>query len=255
VSPDREKPSEDVLCERCGYPLESVIPGAACPECGADAEQSDPARRSGTAWQRNRSVGAFVRTLGSVARHPVRAFDRIDPGRGPRGLIAANGIAAGSIAGLCLAAVLVPDLVAGSARSYPGWLPWPGDARLAMTLLLVAIPVVVAGAVVLLSVMEAQGLRMIAWRHGYRFGHRLSLTVVAHAGVGWVVAALFAGPFGAGALAAWNARWSFSVLGMWINAPLVSGVIAVFGTLLGFLAFETLAWVGLRRCRFANTPR
>lgn len=244
-----------LLCERCGYEIDGLAWEATCPECGAGVRESDPAKRTGTPWQRRPGVGAYLATLWACARSPGRVLATLDPSTGAAGLMRAHAWVVAGLVMLPWAVALAPDFVRGRTNAWPPAIPQPFGDRVAIVTLLIAWPALAGIAVILLSHMEARGLRILAWQRGWRFGPRLALAVVAHGGTGWVVAAIFAGPGSAMAFAAWDRRWSFEVLGQWVNAPVAFSVIAFGGAVLGFLSFETFAWFGLRKCRFANTPR
>ncbi len=248
-------PGAVLLCERCGYEIEGLPAEAACPECGRGVAESDPGLRIGTPWQRRAGTGSYLATLWASVRSPGRVLRELDPGLGASGLMRVHAWVVAGLVMLPWAIALAPDFVRGRTNAWPPSIPQPFGDRVAIAVLVIAFGALAGGAVVALSHMEARGLRILAWQRGWRFGPRLALAIVSHGGVGWVVAALFAGSGSAGAFAAWDRRWSFEVLGVWVNAPVVFTVIAFGGAVLGFLSFETFAWYGLRKCRFANTPR
>ena len=254
--PHARPPIDALLCERCGYELDRAGLDAGgdspCPECGHPIGESDPAHRVGSAWQRGPSSAAYVRTLATTLARPARTLDRLDAGIGPRRLIAAHAVVSASVVFVCLAVILVPN--AFSERDW-NWLPWPRDPGWSAAVQLVVWPALTAGLVIGLSLLEAQGLRVLAWQRGWRFGRPLSLAIVAHGGVGWVVAAVLGGGGWTVAYIAWQRVFTFHVFDIWVNLPFVAAVAGTLGALLGFFVFETFAWLGLRRCRFANVGR
>lgn len=210
-----------LLCERCGYVIEGLDEAGACPECGMPVADSLPQRRVGTPWQQKPGVRSLVRTWWMTLRHPIRTLDiaRVDAPNGTR------------LAGwTCL-----PTLVA-----------WP----------------VFMG----LTWIEARGLRFFSRQRGGRITPAIAWMIVGHAAVGWLVLTIGVGIglailkaaitetiryhqyADAGRLQDYDpTRAEF--LG---NASLI--VIAM-SVLVGFLFFETFAWLGLRRCKFVNRVR
>ena len=181
-------------------------------------------------WQHRHSVGAWARTAAALARSPGRFFDTLSTRGGPaadRLYLLVNACAAGLIAGV-LAAVLHHQ------GPLTAWAIGMGTAK----------------AVLLFSYVEAAGLWFFSRRHGWRVPLARAERIVAYASVGWLPAAalltaaapLLAGP-AAEALGQRLLGDSHPLLG-----PLL--LLALLGT--AGLAFETLAWVGVRRLRYAN---
>jgi len=231
-------PSPGLLCEACGYPLPDPTdptdsPHSAhadCPECGRPVVDSLPERRPGVAWQHRFSAGAWARTAAGLARSPGGFFDILSTRGSPapdRLYLLVNACAAGVITG-ALAATLhrQPPLTA--------WLLGMAAAK----------------GVLLFSYVEAAGLWFFSRRHGWRVPFARAQRIVAYASVGWLPAAALiaaaapalAGP-GADALGRRLLGAPHPLLG-----PLL--ILALLGA--AGLAFETLAWVGVRRLRYAN---
>ena len=206
-----------LLCERCGYIVEGLDAAGACPECGKPISESLPEQRVGTPWQRKPGVGSLVWTWWMTVRHPV----------GTLGVMRFGG---------------------GTERSLVGWSIAPS---------LVAFPVLM-----LLTLIEARGIRFFGDRHGFRITQAIAWSVCSHGAVGWVIAAigLWIGVF----LVSWGVGESLGVYGMpagtydptFASALVGLGIgVGVGLMLIGFLFFETFAWLGLRRCKYANRVR
>ena len=107
-----------------------------------------------------------------------------------------------------------------------------------------------AKGVLLFSYVEAAGLWFFSRRRGWRVPFRRAERIVAYASVGWLpAAALLAAA--APALAGPGAD-AFGQRLLGAPHPLLGPLLLL--ALLGAagLAFETLAWVGVRRLRYAN---
>lgn len=159
--------------------------------------------------------------------------------RSAKGLLALN-LAIAAV-GLALAAHLI-------FRNVPIQLP-----QTAWMLNPWSIAVVAAGfGLVLwfLTWIEIRGLMFFGARHGFRITPRVSTVVCAHASIGWVFAGLLAVFFaGVGVRVFASVRWGNPLVGAWIarSVPLA-------GFFAGMMIFETLAWIGMRQCKFANRP-
>jgi len=250
----RQDPPSRLLCGRCGYEVGPLDAARACPECGRAIALSLPERRTGTPWQRREAWGARLATAGLLATGPLRLFDRmrVQPVRHQPVLWAA----AAPIA-LLTATALLRWLEREKPLAGGGSVQWTtgsvaGSAALIAVLAVVLTPVwrVVLG---VLTRIEGRGLVFFSRRRGTRVTPALARTIVGHGTLAWLLV-------GAGALAALPLLWSgqaelalagFRTPGLARPLAIAGGVLA----LLGFLAFETTAWLGLRRCRYANPPR
>lgn len=239
-----ERPDPDaLLCGRCGYPLDDVRHEPACPECGKPIAQSLPRFRTGSHWQMSPSVRYWVLTGLSLVRWR-ETFDRVSVGpRDAVWLLRVNaGIAAVLVAG-AFAEPRIDRVFVDERVSLPGLLG---------TLLLVT-PIAYV-ALRALTGIERAGLRYFGNRRGGRVTPGIARAVTAHASYGWIVA---------GALAVIGAFVGHAMLRTWYNRAGAGWVLTILpahvvfglaGFFIGLLAFETLSYLGLLRCRFAN-PR
>ena len=210
-----------LLCERCGYVIEGLATDGVCPECGKPIAESLPERRVGTPWQQSRGWKSLAITWWLTLTRPCRTLQimRFDRDSSRWLAISACGI------GLPLAPVFL-----------------------------------------LLTWVEARGLVFIGTRHGYRLHPSNAWIVCAHGCVGWVVISVSLAV--GGLVFAWGVDEALSYYGYAIEGnpeafdPTLSEwlvyssfVIAGLGSLAGFLFFEWFAWLGLRRCKFANRAR
>lgn len=106
-----------------------------------------------------------------------------------------------------------------------------------------------------LTRIEISGVKYFGRQRGWRVTHAVAMTVCAHASVGWLL--------GAVGIAAVSLRWTVhwapetpilrrlgGTLEYWQWLPAMAGAF-----LIGMLVFESLVYVGIRRCRYANGPR
>ena len=219
------------LCESCGYALAGLSLQDRCPECGRPAELSDPARRPGSPWQQHVGLGAIARTALGVLASPQGYWDRVIVDRGTgRSLTWVH-------AGLTsILAIGVPGYVAKA------WAP-----------MVVFLPATVA-LVFLLTTVESLGLRFWGRAHGSRVNKDVAWAVCGHASAGWtlgavvsVIAWLAAGLLGFGP------RVASIQMGPWmaVSGVTLAGALLV-GAVTGLMTFEILAYLGVRRMRFAN---
>ncbi|USN98566.1 MAG: hypothetical protein H6810_10370 [Phycisphaeraceae bacterium] len=241
-----------LLCEKCGYVIEGLPREGACPECAKPVAESLPERREGTAWQRAPTWRSFVRTVVSTLRHPLGtiAVMQIDE-RSVRSFRWRALLVSGALIGLPLAVAAAP-LVRGPVRPLFAF---------------IVLPCATAGIAVLLAfltLLECEGLCVLGRTKGARLTKAVAVTVTSFGCSGWI-----AGVSGTGLLLC--ACVPVTLLDMvWIDhgthqSPgfsetgwdVLDAVAWVFWfpPILGFLFFEVFAWLGLRRCRFANRAR
>jgi hypothetical protein len=233
-----------LLCERCGYSVEGLPREGACPECGKAIAESLPERRCATP------------TLWGVLRHPLRSLDSMpiewQESTAPR-------MVRRCALGAFMAAMSVPVGMALLAWVASEPLEYLADCVLAF-FVAGAVGVFLFGLLVLLCEVEAAGLRFLGGRRGWRITKEVSRTICSHGSVGWVVAgagfALAVLSFATGVLIDESGLGASGVPQDLSRAIGMGGLwVGLAVTLSGFLVFETFAWLGLRRCRFANRAR
>lgn len=246
-----------LLCERCGYDLSAGEDHATvCPECGEPVENSLPARRFGTAWQRRQGVVPLIVTTFRTLRTPRKTFRTLRIDRpGIRAQLAINCFIAAFFIADPWVGVLAGDPVRAAHGSghelvtrILGYLAYTG----LITLLLVC-----------LSALEVRGVLFFAKRRGWRLAPTAAWQICAHSSVGWIFCGVLS-LLGMAALTALSLRTNLIPKGMVDFAPLLNvraawhDVLAAFlffgGYVLGLLVFETLVYLGVRECRFANAP-
>ncbi len=254
----RVTPWEDeytLLCERCGYVIEGLDASGNCPECGKAIAESLPGRRVGTPWQRRGTIKSVVPTAIRTLTHPLNLLgtlrceedERVMSLRQRYAIAAGLGVTTGVIQ---VAGPFVRSGPEGAAFSAPT------VADLFVLVPAVAfVTAIVAVAVTLLTIVESRGLVFIGNRRGLRMTPAYASQITHHGSIGWVIAGWSLGVSIALASIAYEFGWR-----LWDSARpdetplaiLATGCVGAFG---GFLFFEVFAWLGLRRCKFANRVR
>lgn len=251
-----------LLCERCGYVVEGLATEGACPECGKPIAESLPERRAGTAWQREPSAANLLRTWGMSLRHPIRTLDVLaeKPAADTRlrrwTLLAA-------------ALLLSIGYWQYGAINIVREEPLSGLVLIVLVLIctLAVWPVLLG-----LTLVETWGLGVISKARGFRIPLNTRRAITAHGCVGWLLAgvvvcvvtagfdvlhAVFTKPLPEYDPSLPPFENYEAVFGratpMWLDS--LSAVTRLLCVLAGFLFFETFAWLGLRRLKYANRSK
>ncbi|MFK7760019.1 MAG: hypothetical protein AB8C13_08735 [Phycisphaerales bacterium] len=228
-----------LLCERCGYIIEDLDQSLPCPECGKPITESLPERRVATPWQQKRKFKSFMHTWWMTIRRPKSTLDTMSFNESEYNDLAAYA---------CIATHLVPISTTLALLLIDG-----SFSRIASILLCVFSFVPVWLTLMALTATESFGLRFIGNRRGFRIDKIISNNIVAHGAAGWLLIGL-GSTLGALLILLPDiidsnfipVRIDFNVIGWWI---------ILFSFLAGFLFFETFAYLGLRRCKYANRSR
>jgi hypothetical protein len=246
-----------LLCERCGYVLEGLDQSSVCPECGKPIAESLPERRIGTPWQQKPGFKSLVRTWWMTLRHPKKILDMATPTHPQR---------------LPLLTILAASLIASMGWILPLFLPTKNADDFPDTSILIWIIIIFAFALIpfflffILTFVETKGLRFLGNRKDYRITPGISKAITGHGSVGWLLCAfglVFAQLLGYAlvytmtpnqtVLTFENGNRIFQ-LGppQWVY----TANFALYALILpGFLFFEFFAYLGLRRCKYANRLR
>lgn len=258
MPPDDAIDDRTLLCEDCGYVVEGLPEPGVCPECGTPLAESLPERRVGSPYQQDPSPRNRLRTAVRTLRSPIALYRlvRVDARR-CRQLLYRNLLIAALLAWLPSAIMWITFAAVPSARGHP-WSPLGSSAGeqaeadwdLASLVIGVAVIGVMLTVAVLrlLVLIEELGLRFFGDRRRWRITRDVALTVCSHASIGWVV--------GSGLSAAFIALGAGgSILGRRVPGTMAMLGVMAGSAFLGLLVFETLAYIGMRCCRFANRPR
>lgn len=246
-----------LLCERCGYTIADLPDHGNCPECGEPIANSLPASRTGSPFQNRSGLFTWWTTNWRVLRHPRTLFRavRIEKRTGTQ-LLIANACIAGIFAVDAWVGVFVGD----PARTFraaplPLWLLVAGITWVAEVLLGALV-------LVLLTRLEWYGVRFFANRRGWRVTPEAAWQICCHASIGWIFVGLIPmlGMAGLYILPNWfgiSPRGMLHIQGI-MNEPIpwatiVNASVIGLGFFAGMILFETLVYIGVRQCRFANS--
>lgn len=233
-----------LLCEKCGYVLERLPVEGTCPECGRPVAESLPGHRD------------HVPTMWEVLLSPRRSLDRMpieedeaSAWRVVRRCAAAALIMASSVPiGLVLSMIIPIDRSVNWFNLVPACFI-AGLAGVFGAILLI-----------LLTGIESLGLRTLSRWRGGRIDGEIASTICSHGSVGWIVGGVFFA-IGVVLISIANTIDMSNYHDPQARRSLAQGFgftgigVAGLGLIAGFLVFEVFAWLGLRRCAFANRAR
>jgi len=251
-------PTNLLLCEQCGYPILPPAPPAHqpnCPECGKPTAESLPELRTGRPLTHNATWYASARAL---LRTPNTVYARV----------AIDTKASSKFHRQTMLLALLPFTFTSTVLIMLFYWyevePWTvGHSSILTLLLRVAlfwfiIWVVAVGLAFLLiltlSTIERYGLNVIGEFHGYRITPNIARVITDYASIGWLIGSALLLP----CTVVWSAMALFDKLG--VRPPLllrseVALWYAIAAILIALVIHVTLAYIGLQRCKFANTPR
>lgn len=233
------------LCESCGYVVAGLPQDTNCPECGRPIAQSLPERRPGTTFQNHPSPRTMLTTGVGTILHPRRTLDKIRFDTNPEEdstLALWHAMATGL--------VLMPVPLVATLHFTDRLL---SAATAAVILFIIAgigflflLAYLIAIGIRMLTVTESLGLRVISRQRGFRITPRIAVLITSHGSVGWTGGAVLAWATG---FAAYAVTFDPKSGPYWL-AVILAASCAQLG---GFLFFETFAYLGLRRLKYANT--
>lgn len=233
-----------LLCERCGYIIEDLDQSLPCPECGKPIIESLPQRRVGTPWQQNPSFRSMAKTWLQTLRHPLKVLDSISFEQTETTRLNQETIAAATLISLIFSTALcfILSLL---------HLPLSGVYFIAS----IVPALILAFVLIALSSIEARGIQVIGKTRGFRLTSPIAWAIVGHGSVGWLFAGLSIGFGMATKAVAYNIETISDDYALADNYRMFGNIVMVIGVFTGFLFFETFAYLGLRRCKYANRSR
>ena len=236
-----------LLCETCGYVIEGLPDISHCPECGRPVESSLPKHRTGSPIQQAATGNAYIATNLAMLRTPAAIFDRLRTTRGGP-LMAFNVLIAVLLLVPVISLIPFPTL-----RTPLGSFHIPNYVPAALS---------AAVAFYFLTFVEHAGIRFYSRRRGWRIPRGLAWEICLHASIGWILASFLcivglAITFLLGKRIADGVVWVLNAFGDKSTAPetIITWIGIAFGfggALAGLLWFESLVYLGVRRCKFAN---
>ena len=247
-------PPHLLLCEQCGYQIQP--PGQAtnqpiCPECGKPTAESLPERRTGTpltphaTW----SASAWALLRAPSAIYARVAIDTKASGKFHKWTMLLTLLALASACAVLLVLVHWGELVWWRTNATM-------DYRLVVRQVIVWCVSMGVGYPLFLGLaaIERLGLRTISRVHGYRVTPTIARVITDYASIGWLIGSALL----VLSLLTWFAPPLYREKGLSTPLLLHRDLVLwypIAAMLIGLLVFETLAYVGIQHCKFANTAR
>jgi len=228
-----------LLCERCGYVLEGLDERGACPECGQKIAESLPSRRMGTPFQIAPGWRGFVKQCAMLLRQPKELFGRMEVvnNSNPLLFVWATGLAALSlIAPIGAIAVFDNDDI---------------ELRIAAVLMPLVLWMPALFAFMFLVWLERIGVVFFSRKRGWRVSKPLAQAICANAAPGWIAAGVLM-HLGLGLMLLIHRVMYDFPRTWWPWVETAAAAMPVLGFIAGMLIFETLVYIGVRRCKYAN---
>lgn len=248
------------MCERCGYCIEGLPAAGNCPECARPIATSLPSTRPGTPWQRSPGFVAWARTNVLMLRRPgptLRAM-AIERGRA-RMLRRLNIAAAAAIFTLAPALLAGVQLLRREAPYVLADLTWPwAEASVRWLLVLgtvLGLWLCAAVTLSMLTTIEAWGIRTFGRVHRSRITPTVAGAITAHATAGWLAGSVLAAAGFAAGLALYEHAMHHNVGALRGLCMLSPALLPLVAAMIGLLWFESVVYVGVAGCRFANRDR
>ncbi len=239
-----------LLCERCGYIIEDLDHALPCPECGKPISESLPKRRVGTPWQQKPGIKSIWQTWWMTIRHPIHTLDVMRVAQTNHLLRASQSIVLTQVIA-CISLVATTTII--SSNPLQSFSPLQSFISIIPALILA---LTTSSFFLLLTWIEQRGLVIIGRTRRFRITQDAAWTIVTHGTVGWLLLSCFLYVSLGTALFLIHDVDSYNEQLIFSDDTLQT--IAVSSLLLsipGFLFFETFAYLGLRRCKYANRPR
>lgn len=228
-----------LLCEQCGYVLEGLDEGGACPECGQKIAESLPSNRTGTPFQVSPDWPGFLKQCAMLSRQPRELFGRMQVVNfhEPLLLFMASGLAA---AFHVVPVPLVAFMFGNSSQS-----------RAVAFLLPIGMWVPALFTLMFLIWLERVGVVFFSRKRGWRVPRPVAAAICANAAPAWIAAGVFMN-VGIGLMLTTQRILHDLPRGWHPWAETAAAAMPVLGFIAGMLVFETLVYIGVRRCKYAN---
>ena len=231
-------PTDDALCERCGYPLKGLSSDANCPECGYAVIESSPAKRTTRCDPATFGLITYFKFAPWILRRPSQTFKTmaVDDSQWVARRFLFWSASLGALYGTAI-------LWAGGL--WQSTVRWDGYSLAQLMISYFAI----AAAVYILTYVEMIGVAAFSKRRGWRVPFPLAERVCCFVSVAWLPGIILAAicfsllqEHGVGH------PWFEQLLGLVRVGWLLYGALFV----LSLLWFETLVWIGVRQVKYAN---